>query len=403
MGIKEESVESGTLWEGTDIQNLIRHRKSGRFYGRFRAHGKRKFVSLKTNKKTVAKIRLLEEAAKIEKSRQVTGPALKMRDLYLVLRERNQGDIDSAEATRMAREDNLKRIEKTWPELAERAPADVKLAEIFEWSRRARAATYRVPNTTKARKYSAGSVNKSVDMLKRLFRIALEKGAITRTPFDEEHSEKGRLKAQVTKKQIILPDSGKVEAMFAALAAPDCGKAPAGLRARILEEARQTAEFVRFMAYTGTRQMEAARAMWEDCRENGMFLRGTKTQSSRERLLPWNPALTSLIGEIRARWLKMGKMCEGKLFTIQEAQNSLTRACRVVGIPRFTHHTLRHYFATVAIESGVDIPVLASWLGHSDGGALVMSTYGHMRIRHSQAQAQQINFGSAACFASDCE
>jgi hypothetical protein len=47
----DESAESGTQWDGTDIQNLVRNRKSGRFYGPFRVHGKRKFVSLKTNKK----------------------------------------------------------------------------------------------------------------------------------------------------------------------------------------------------------------------------------------------------------------------------------------------------------------------------------------------------------------
>jgi len=52
----------------------------------------------------------------------------------------------------------------------------------------------------------------------------------------------------------------------------------------------------------------------------------------------------------------------------------------------------RHLFATVCIESGVDIPTVAAWLGHNDGGALAMKTYGHLRADHSQLAAQKVKF-----------
>ena len=32
------------------------------------------------------------------------------------------------------------------------------------------------------------------------------------------------------------------------------------------------------------------------------------------------------------------------------------------------------------------------WLGHKDGGALAMKTYGHLRREHSIAQAQRVTF-----------
>jgi hypothetical protein len=32
-------------------------------------------------------------------------------------------------------------------------------------------------------------------------------------------------------------------------------------------------------------------------------------------------------------------------------------------------------------------------LGHADGGALAMKTYGHLRQEHSQAQALKVTFG----------
>jgi integrase len=53
---------------------------------------------------------------------------------------------------------------------------------------------------------------------------------------------------------------------------------------------------------------------------------------------------------------------------------------------------LRHLFATRCIESGVDIPTVSRWLGHKDGGALAMKTYGHLRDEHSQAMAAKVAF-----------
>ena len=75
-----------------------------------------------------------------------------------------------------------------------------------------------------------------------------------------------------------------------------------------------------------------------------------------------------------------------------ESQKALDRACKKVGADRITHHDLRHLFATRCIESGVDIPTVSRWLGHKDGGALAMKTYGHLRREHSIAQAQRVTF-----------
>jgi Phage integrase family len=58
-----------------------------------------------------------------------------------------------------------------------------------------------------------------------------------------------------------------------------------------------------------------------------------------------------------------------------ECQNSMTHAAAKIGMERITHHDLRQLFATICIESGVDIPTVSRWLGHNDGGALCMKTY----------------------------
>ena len=67
----------------------------------------------------------------------------------------------------------------------------------------------------------------------------------------------------------------------------------------------------------------------------------------------------------------------------------------LLGIARFTHHDLRHLFATTCIEAGVDIPTVSRWLGHKDGGALAMKVYGHLRDQHSANMAQRVSFDTA--------
>jgi integrase len=83
---------------------------------------------------------------------------------------------------------------------------------------------------------------------------------------------------------------------------------------------------------------------------------------------------------------------ETPIMRVWECQKSIDRASKVLGMKRITHHDLRHLFATRCIESGVDIPTVSRWLGHKDGGALAMKTYGHLRNEHSQRMAQKVTF-----------
>ena len=56
---------------------------------------------------------------------------------------------------------------------------------------------------------------------------------------------------------------------------------------------------------------------------------------------------------------------------------------------------MRHFFATCAIESGVDVPTVSRWLGHKDGGHLAMKVYAHLRPAHSDAMIAQVGFEQA--------
>jgi site-specific recombinase XerD len=56
----------------------------------------------------------------------------------------------------------------------------------------------------------------------------------------------------------------------------------------------------------------------------------------------------------------------------------MAHACKAASLPDFTHHRLRHYFVSNAIEAGVDFKTIAAWVGHKDGGLLVAKTYGQL-------------------------
>ena len=47
------------------------------------------------------------------------------------------------------------------------------------------------------------------------------------------------------------------------------------------------------------------------------------------------------------------------------------------GVPRIRFHDLRHCFATLSLEQGMDIKTVSHMLGHTDAG-FTMNTYMHV-------------------------
>jgi len=59
-------------------------------------------------------------------------------------------------------------------------------------------------------------------------------------------------------------------------------------------------------------------------------------------------------------------------------------------------HELRHFCATYLLELGLSPADVAVQLGHTDGGALVMSTYGHPSDRAARARIAAAMDGHAS-------
>jgi integrase len=133
---------------------------------------------------------------------------------------------------------------------------------------------------------------------------------------------------------------------------------------------------------------------WEDVdwQRKEIIVRGrekTATENGEIRRVPILPDMVKLLNRLKN---KLGTVGTGKIMQIRSCNRALTRGCKALGIPRITHHDLRHPFATRCIEAGVDVPTVSRWLGHKDGGALAMKVYGHLRNEHSQAMAGRVRF-----------
>jgi len=183
-------MSNKTLWERTSVQNLLRHGKSGKFYGRWTIGGKQKWKSLKTEVFTVAKLRLNDEAGKIEALRAgraaVSAGSGSMADLMALYDERVRSNSDLKPNSVRARISGLVKLRKTWPALEHLKPRMVTPSAVAEWAigfKAGKGASFKPPGAKKAiGGNSSTSVNRAIDTLKRLMDIAVSAGAIHSNP-----------------------------------------------------------------------------------------------------------------------------------------------------------------------------------------------------------------------------
>ena len=153
------------------------------------------------------------------------------------------------------------------------------------------------------------------------------------------------------------------------------------------------ADLVELLAYSGCRLKEATSLRWQDVdfEKNTLTITGGEggTKNREHRTTPMTDALKNFLLLL---YRESSHEPETTISKIENAKKCLATSCRRLAYPHFTHHDLRHFFATTCIESGVDIPTVSRWLGHKDGGALAMRVYGHLRQEHSFSAAKKVTF-----------
>jgi hypothetical protein len=203
--------------------------------------------------------------------------------------------------------------------------------------------------------------------------------------YDNPARHKDVKRARVRRKDLKLPEPDQFIALVAHVRGNGSGRGG------------HSGDAIEFFSYAGTRLSEAARVFGRDCSflKNEIVIRGdpiTGTKNWEIRRVPMIPEMKKLLERLKADRGEH-EFQNNPVLRIRKFNRSLSNACKKLGLHHLTHHDLRHLFATRCIESGVDIPTVAKWLGHKDGGVLAMQTYGHLRDKHSEDMAQKVTFG----------
>jgi integrase len=289
-------------------------------------------------------------------------------DCLALYQQRRQADPNFKPRTKEYYEYRAKALLKSWPGLKEQDVRKITKSDCLNWAAKFRTGV------------SPSSFNHTLVLLRHVFELGVEAGARYDNParFIKSSAERPS--------QLRLPEPDELDAFVKEVESDGKGYC------------RHSANLVRFLAYGGFRIHEARNVKWADVdfKRQKIVVRGDAATGLKGRVVgevrevPMIPDMREFLERLRKE--RPAEPDGTPVMRVRECQKAMDRAAQVVGMARITHHDLRHLFATRCIESGVDIPTVSRWLGHRDGGALAMRTYGHLRDQHSTAMAQRVTF-----------
>ena len=244
------------------------YRRGETYYARIYQSGTSKWISLKTAHKGVA----LSELAKLTLTRHAVRDAESaaklgtctvgdLAELYLRSQEIR---TDIKPASKDYRRKTVKYLLRSWQELKTAIPAKVKPEDCQGW-----AAEY-------AQAFSDRLVNNTIDSLRGIFDIAVNRVMITRNPACRV------TKVTVGQKKLELPSAEK----FRELVAEVRNRKENGFR-------HNNGDFIEFLAYSGMRISEAIAVTWNDIGADRIYVRPGKNSTS--RYIPILPDMANLL------------------------------------------------------------------------------------------------------------
>ena len=264
----------------------------------------------------------------------------------------------------------LGKLQKTWPELWDLRLDEITPQACKEWSAKL------------IKEIACHYYYNTLGTLKQVLQVGIKGhkangGGALESPAAEIK------KTRVKRKELRLSEPSQFKELIANIRRRSGGWGP------------RDGDLVEFLAYSGLRtKSEAVWVTGEDIdwTRKEIIVRGdpvTATKNSETRRVPILPDMDNLLLRMKKQ---LGSFGKEPILQVGNCNEALARACREIGISKLTHHDFRHLFATRCIESGVDIPTVARWLGHKDGCALAMKTYGHLCNEHSRQMAEKVRF-----------
>ncbi len=346
------------------LPNLFCDQRTGIYYAITRVASRRKSRSLKTQIYADAARLLpgvLEELRNVPEA-PLDGPAATFRAAI-----QNAIDLDDP----AIKESSKKYYAQCGATILNHIPERVlrkSLAQVTTPELRAWQSSY-------AKNYAASRVNGAMSFLNRLFDRAIEARQLSANPL----ARVKRLK--IVKRHRWIPSSEEFSRLISSIRS----------QGKCWSEA--TADAVELYAYTGLRASEGQNLRWKAVKEDQVEVQVSedfRTKNDEMRSIPIAAKLRDLLERL---WdAPGGKGPDDPVLLIKSPTIGLANACKRLGFPHLRTHDLRHLFATRCLEAGVDIPTVAKWMGHKDGGILISKTYSHVLPSHSAKQVEKVAF-----------
>jgi len=169
------------------------------------------------------------------------------------------------------------------------------------------------------------------------------------------------------------------------------------IRERGSRQAEDCIDLAEFLAYSGARvYSEAAWVKWQDVDWENMELtfrgdpdNGLKwRQPGETRVLGINKSLEILLRRLEAK--QPNRKPTDKVMKVIACDGQLEWACKKLGLPKLTHHKLRHWFGTRCAEEGAGAEVIGEFLGHRDGGVTALKEYIEPTKKHVKKVALRL-------------
>ncbi len=349
------------------MPHLLQYIISGNYFGKVKIKGKTIRRSLETTVWTTAQLRLNDFLKENRENRNKVDPP-KFSEAVELFKQELEHDTSIKPQSKKYRLWCLGKLQKTWPELWALRLHEITTPACKQWAAQL------------IKEIACHYYNNVLGTLKQVIQVGIKahkanSGVILENPAAEIK------KTRITQKDLRLPEQAQFQALVANIRKRSGGWGP------------RNGDLVEFLAYSGLRiRSEAAWVTGEDIdwTRKEIIVRGdpvTATKNSETRRVPITPAMENLLVRMKE---KLGEFGKDPILKVSKCNKALARACQEIGIAKLTPHDLRHYYATRCIHSGVDIPTVSKWLGHKDGGTLLLKTYSHFTDAHSREKAGQV-------------
>ena len=327
---------------------LYRYNPSGQFFARVRFKGKLYRKKLDTDDLTLAKRKLRGLKDDLERT-----DATKGNTSFAKLLDDYAETLQGAESTLANKFSVIAKLKETWFGIDSLPLRTVKPSQVSAWL------------TTHYGDWSSAYYNLALSVITSALDMAVADRIIIESPAKGLKYRKRKSPIRPTPtfeqfKQIVADIRGQ----------------------RFNADAEQSGDFVEFLGLAGLGQAELAAIKRSDVDLDAGRMIVYRHKTSQGFVVPIYPQVRLLVEKVCK-----GKKHNERLFSIKEARKALANSCKRLGLPSFTHRSLRRMFVTRCIEKGVDVKVIAQWQGHKDGGKLILSTHSHVNPIHSNRMA----------------